>query len=199
MSCLLSPLPSARRHCGLLMAAQISPSYPGQDWFNIITAEVLNVLVEAGIAPNKGDLTQLSKAINKIISSGSLLIKNNLSEIKAAGPTAIAQTLVNLGLKEAAKRDVGTGVNQIPDMASFPASLSSNGYIKLPSGIIIQFGSASGSQVVNLPIAFPNTGLVAYASSGTPSVYATTGIFTKTTLQVVSATGGAVAWIAIGY
>ncbi|EEP93648.1 Phage-related tail fiber protein, partial [Yersinia aldovae ATCC 35236] len=45
-----------------------------------------------------------------------LMIEKLLSEIKDAGPTAIAQTLVNLGLKEAAKRDVGTGVNQIPDM-----------------------------------------------------------------------------------
>lgn len=78
------------------------PSYPGQDWFNIITAEVLNVLEEADITPDKGDLTQLSKAIKKIISSGSLLIKNNLSEIKAAGPDAIAQTLSNLSLSDVA-------------------------------------------------------------------------------------------------
>ncbi|MCC1987514.1 phage tail protein, partial [Enterobacter roggenkampii] len=27
--------------------------------------------------------------------------------------------LKNVGLKEAAKRDVGTGANQIPDMSSF--------------------------------------------------------------------------------
>ncbi|MDF7565453.1 phage tail protein, partial [Escherichia coli] len=34
----------------------------------------------------------------------------------------------NLGLKEAAKRDVGTSAGQIPDMSSFLASLSTNGY-----------------------------------------------------------------------
>ncbi|MEM5523433.1 phage tail protein, partial [Enterobacter hormaechei] len=41
----------------------------------------------------------------------------------------------NLGLKEAAKRDVGTSAGQIPDMSSFLASLSTNGYQRLPGGL----------------------------------------------------------------
>ncbi|MCC9336686.1 phage tail protein, partial [Enterobacter hormaechei subsp. steigerwaltii] len=40
----------------------------------------------------------------------------------------------NLGLGEAAKRNVGTGANQIPDMGSFTLSVSGTGYQKLPSG-----------------------------------------------------------------
>lgn len=40
-----------------------APSYPGAHWFNIIQAELLNVLKEAGIEPDKTDLTQLSKAL----------------------------------------------------------------------------------------------------------------------------------------
>lgn len=43
----------------------------------------------------------------------------------------------NLGLGEAAKRDVGTGENQIPDMASFA---SGDGWMKLPNGKILQYG-----------------------------------------------------------
>ncbi|MDY8202108.1 phage tail protein, partial [Escherichia coli] len=35
----------------------------------------------------------------------------------------------NLGLKEAAKREVGTGTNQIPDMGAFA---SGTGWFKLP-------------------------------------------------------------------
>jgi len=62
----------------------------------------------------------------------------------------------NLGLKSAAQRDVGTGTNQIPDMASFAAG---PGWMKFPSGKIIQYGyqtsSSSGSVVVNFPIPFP--------------------------------------------
>lgn len=42
-----------------------------------------------------------------------------------------------LGLGEAAKRDVGTGENQIPDMASFA---SGDGWMKLPNGKILQYG-----------------------------------------------------------
>lgn len=44
----------------------------------------------------------------------------------------------NVQLGEAAKRNVGTGVNEIPDMNSFQ---SGSGWFKLPSGHIIQCGS----------------------------------------------------------
>lgn len=49
----------------------------------------------------------------------------------------VAGLLTYLGLGEAAKRDVGTGENQIPDMASFA---SGNGWMKLPNGKILQYG-----------------------------------------------------------
>ncbi|QLW76962.1 phage tail protein [Citrobacter freundii] len=59
-------------------------------------------------------------------------------------------------MKSAAQRDVGTGTNQIPDMASFAAG---PGWMKSPSGKIIQYGyqtsSASGAIIVNFPIPFP--------------------------------------------
>lgn len=59
---------------------------------------------------------------------------------KAANGTDIADVsefLKNLGLGEAAKRNVGTGENQIPDMASFA---SGDGWMKLPNGKILQYG-----------------------------------------------------------
>ncbi|MGG7360894.1 phage tail protein, partial [Escherichia coli] len=52
----------------------------------------------------------------------------------------VAGLLTYLGLGEAAKRNVGNGQNQIPDMAAFASSLSSTGFQKLPSGLIIQWG-----------------------------------------------------------
>ncbi|MFS4171567.1 phage tail protein, partial [Escherichia coli] len=42
---------------------------------------------------------------------------------------------INVGLGEAAKRNVGNEQNQIPDMAAFASSLSSTGFQKLPSGL----------------------------------------------------------------
>lgn len=41
-------------------------SYPGADWFNIVQAELLNVLDEAGISPDKGQLNQIAQAIRKM-------------------------------------------------------------------------------------------------------------------------------------
>ncbi|EDV80214.1 phage tail protein [Escherichia coli] len=63
---------------------------------------------------------------------------------------------INVGLGEAAKREVGTGVNQISDMASFT---SGPGWMKFPDGTIIQFGVSIAGPIgypttVNFPIPF---------------------------------------------
>ncbi|HGF4385047.1 TPA: phage tail protein [Escherichia coli] len=73
----------------------------------------------------------------------------------------VAGLLAYLGLGEAAKRNVGTGANQIPDMGSFTLSVSGTGYQKLPSGFILQWGSIGApgiaqDVVTHFPIAFPN-------------------------------------------
>ncbi|HED1231592.1 TPA: phage tail protein, partial [Citrobacter freundii] len=57
----------------------------------------------------------------------------------------------------AAKRDVGTGYNQIPDMSSFQ---SGGGWFKLPSGYVIQAFEASfdsNGLYINFPIPFPSS------------------------------------------
>lgn len=87
------------------------------------------------------------------------LIANALKEMVDAG--LVNQILENLGLGEAAKRNVGTGANQIPDMGSFTLSVSGTGYQKLPSGFILQWGSIgtpgiAQDVVTHFPIAFPN-------------------------------------------
>ncbi|MDL2157598.1 phage tail protein [Escherichia coli] len=67
----------------------------------------------------------------------------------------------NLGLGEAAKRDVGTGDNQIPDMGAFA---SGSGWFRLPGGYIAQFGTFSGNTTRfisgHFPIPFPNQPMV---------------------------------------
>ena len=69
--------------------------------------------------------------------------------------------LQNLGLGEAAKRDVGTGDNQIPDMGAFA---SGSGWFRLPGGYIVQFGTFAGNTTRfisgHFPIPFPNQPLV---------------------------------------
>lgn len=64
------------------------------------------------------------------------------------GKNTIADILTYLGLGEAAKRDVGTGNDQIPDMSSFSASdTASSGWYILPNGHIHQYGIVTLAEV----------------------------------------------------
>ena len=84
-----------------------------------------------------------------------LLIENALKELAEAG--LVGDVLKNLQLGEAAKRGVGTGADQIPDMSSFQ---SGGGWFKLPSGYVIQAFEASfdsNGLYINFPIPFPSS------------------------------------------
>ncbi|ENC8021271.1 TPA: phage tail protein [Escherichia coli] len=98
--------------------------------------------------------------------SGKQPLDNTLTNLSGKD---VAGLLAYLGLGEAAKRDVGTGENQIPDMSAWKRNPSSNRWRKLPDGTIIQMGiSASGplgSPVnITLPISFSNTNYCVVAS-----------------------------------
>lgn len=60
--------------------AGLSATYPGQDWFNQIQAELLNVLKAADITPQKGTLTQLSSAISKLASAYAVSIVHSTGQ-----------------------------------------------------------------------------------------------------------------------
>ncbi len=75
--------------------------------------------------------------------------------------------------------------------ADFTSSLIGNGYQKLPSGLIIQWGSVSVSVSANtatqwgwtLPIAFPNACLQAFSSAGNDvTASSTTEVLTTTSI-----------------
>ncbi|WP_250250540.1 gp53-like domain-containing protein [Escherichia coli] len=143
------------------------------------------------------------------------------------GATNAADALTNLGLGTAAKKNIGTGSGQVPDMSSFASSFAQNGYQKLPSGLIIQWGysnvastaagsSANNTVTVTYPVAFPNATAQVLAAYDNTSTFVkaifSTDTFTKTTFQASSfaltytaatPTYGqretAFRWIAIGY
>lgn len=82
--------------------------------------------------------------------------------VSASGIT-VAQTLANLGLKTAAQRDVGVGLNQIPDMSAWTSGgNSNNGWRRSPDGYIEQWGyttSVASVIYISFPIPF-TTGLI---------------------------------------
>ena len=95
-----------------------------------------------------------------------------------------AAFLQNLQLGEAAKRNVGTGANQIPDMNSFLCSFASNGYMKFPGGLIVQWTNAgplvgNSSALLSFPIPFPNQLLVAVPYTGSTVAAQNLGVSVK--------------------
>ena len=56
---------------------------------------------------------------------------------------------INVGLGEAARRNVGTGENQIPDMASFSVVRDYYGKQLLPGGLILQWLTIPSSAAAN--------------------------------------------------
>ncbi|MDU3005280.1 gp53-like domain-containing protein, partial [Enterobacter cloacae] len=119
------------------------------------------------------------------------------------------------GLKEAAKREVGTGPGQIPDMSSFT---SGPGWVRFPDGTTIQQGSAGfaigvNNQYVTLPRAFSSANFrvatvwndVGVSQGGSAAQAAADiglGTGSKTTTRFGLWQGGSggfnVDWIAIG-
>ncbi|WP_289707899.1 hypothetical protein [Escherichia coli] len=101
------------------------------DYFDMLQEELCSVVEASGASLEKGRHDQLLTALRALLLSR----KNPFGDIKSDGTVPTA--LENLGLGEAAKRNVGTGENQIPDMASFA---SGDGWMKLPNGKILQYG-----------------------------------------------------------
>ena len=98
---------------------------------------------------------------------------------------SISDLLQYLGLGEAAKRNVGTGANQIPDMSLFASSNTATAAAqKFPSGLILQCGmlnsppNASSTYGMTFPMTFSRVLAVVVTlnvtgASGQPTVSAT--------------------------
>lgn len=92
------------------------------------------------------------------------LSRNNpFGDIASDGSDAVETALNNLGIKSSAKRDVGSGTNQIPDMSFFASSFSTSGggaYFYQPNGTLVQYSYAEitgpGPWTLSFPVAFPN-------------------------------------------
>ncbi|MDD8765023.1 hypothetical protein LAY02_23210 [Escherichia coli] len=125
------------------------------DYFDMLQEELCSVVEASGASLEKGRHDQMLTALRALLLSR----KNPFGDIKSDGTVQTA--LENLGLGEAAKRDVGTGDNQIPDMGAFA---SGSGWFRLPGGYIVQFGTFSGNTTRfisgHFPIPFPNQPMV---------------------------------------
>ncbi|HGE6881332.1 TPA: hypothetical protein ACGB1E_004328 [Citrobacter amalonaticus] len=134
------------------------------DYFDMLQEELAGVVEATGVVLDKSKHNQLLTALKALLLSR----EHPFADIKADGAAAVAEALSNLGLGTAAKRDVGTGENQIPDMSSFGAG---SGWSQLPNGKLLQWGTYTGSATtgtINFPVPFPiSVGRVIMSLSGT--------------------------------
>ncbi|MGT5335007.1 gp53-like domain-containing protein [Escherichia coli] len=103
------------------------------DYFDMLQEELCSVVEASGASLEKARHDQLLTALRALLLSR----KNPFGDIKSDGTVKTA--LENLGLGEAAKRNVGTGENQIPDMVSFSGVRDFYGKQLLPGGLILQW------------------------------------------------------------
>ncbi|EBU9219129.1 hypothetical protein DMO40_20420 [Salmonella enterica subsp. enterica serovar Infantis] len=149
------------------------------DYFDMLQEELCSVVEASDASLEKGRHDQLLTALRALLLSR----KNPFGDIKSDGTVQTA--LENLGLGEAAKRNVGTGANQIPDMSLF-ASINTvtAAAQKFPSGLILQCGQLNGAPNVSstygmtFPMTFSRVLAVTVTlnvtgASGQPTVSAT--------------------------
>ncbi|HHP0007361.1 TPA: gp53-like domain-containing protein [Escherichia coli] len=122
---------------------------------------------------------------------------------------------LNVQLGEAAKRNVGTGANQIPDMNSFTSgSTTTADWYRLPGGLLIQSGINAVGYIgspftIGLPVAFSNANYRIVASYDNARANATYGFAmsalpsTASAFTINSSSNASVGpvyayWIAIG-
>lgn len=163
----------------------------------------------SGFTSGKASSAQINKTIRQASTMASLigqfinsagldaLDNGNLTALLANYNAALTK---NLSLGTASKKDIGASAGQIPDMSYFEmfqsGAIGSNaGYQKLPSGLIIQWvsaTSASSNGTTALPMSFPNGTLFA---SLTDSVTSTSASFVGVSWNISTTTKNSIGWV----
>ncbi|ELX2059969.1 phage tail protein [Escherichia coli] len=113
----------------------IPPTYPGPDWFNIIQSELLKILEEAGITPDKADTGQIMAALKKqfITNSGSAGAIAGLTGENNTFPYFTGEDTMALTPLSAFVRSI-LGKNSGSEFIMSPDTLLSSGRITALSG-----------------------------------------------------------------
>lgn len=164
---------------------------PGQDWFEAVQEELIAILTAFGVSPDttKADYGQIATALLANLAN----ISGNASQAFKVSAAAASNEAVNLG--------------------QFVSSLVANGYVQLPGGLIIQWGTtaavtSNSTLVVTFPIAFPTQcfSILAGGTSNTVSA----SVAQQTAMNVVALTVASFTlanddfsqtarWFALGY
>lgn len=190
---------------------------PGQDatyvspkWFNTVQEELCNILELRGIALDPEKNRQLYDLLTTQTDLEALADEIETNFIRKS------QIVDNLTTNDANKVASAGTVKELNDrfINDFLNLKSENGYQKLPSGLIIQWGrftptmatTVGSPQYVSYPIAFPNKLLFAVtstnggATSGNELAHIDTSLSTKTQLGIYTNYNNSDCWyFAVGY
>lgn len=156
--------------------AAVPATKPGPYWFYQLGEELRAVLAAAGITPDKANLTQL------------------LTALRSAGVFTTPS--------------IGDRTTKAATMACFSqefgSSIAANGYQKLPSGLIIQWGSSfinvNYGTPINFPVAFPNGCLaIVIGDVGAGNVNMSAGDRSSALFYFYTASPSGYTYIALGF
>jgi hypothetical protein len=139
-------------------------------------------------------------------SGADTLVFDGLGGTASPYPMAVGEVLTVVSTGAAWKASGGNGARILKNGGGFSARLESNGYQKLPNGLIIQWilatNLATQGALSIWPIAFPNACLFAAATCSNGSAAYPVSIGAKTNTQVGAFAGtlpSNVGFIGIGY
>lgn len=174
----------------------IAPTQVNAEWFNAVQEELINLAEAIGVVLDPANNAQLASHV--VTASNDATATNNSNKLASTGW-------------------VRNAMSYIAAAAGFSASLTTNGYIKLPSwlgGLIVQWGVSSiapgttGDDLITFPIAFPNTAFVSFSeplvSAGSAAGQASASAIVSTSQMTVTNTSSAsitflIRWLAVGY
>ncbi|WP_332831185.1 gp53-like domain-containing protein [Escherichia coli] len=150
---------------GKASSAQVNKAIRQASFIAAALAQFVSDKTQRDVLDN-GDLPGFVELLGSGFAVEYLSRKNPFGDIKSDGTVKTA--LENLGLGEAATRNVGTDTGQVPDMSSFTTGYSGaadwpnskSGWSKGPDGVITQWGifgfpvGQTGTNVV-FPLPFP--------------------------------------------
>ena len=130
---------------------------PNAAALNAMQEEIAGFIEAQGIVLDPTNNGQLVNAIAAYVTARLVSY-----ETVAAATSGLAAALAGMESSAQAATDIANALASYTPLSSFGKSLAANGYQKLPGGLILQWGSVTGSFSQGLlgpygfPIAFPN-------------------------------------------
>ncbi|WP_295379527.1 hypothetical protein [uncultured Pseudacidovorax sp.] len=165
------------------LSTGVAPTDFAALWFNHVQEEISRVIEAAGLTLDENNFSQLLAALSR---TGVFYTPATDDNSTRAATTAFVRNVC-------------------------AALLSTAGYQKLPSGLIMQWGisgavASGGFAAITLPIAFPTGGIASLATwqqdtTGTSGNVVAAGWPTATTITVYNraTTESVIRWMALGY